>query len=258
MKPGSNPLFPPPLSALTSNLSFLSTLKLSFLPAIFTAYCLLQTANCLLPLTSHAQVRPVTTVAWTESDKDTLHYTVKGYRHGTSLFPQVQHKGVEYSAGETITWDRYHSADVVYTWMKRWAEKYPDLVDLYEVGFSYEGRPILQVTLTNEKTGRDTDKPAAFFEGGRHSGEVTATESALWLLNHLLVNYGTDPAITKLLDTKAIYIRPENNPDGSNLYLNTAQSNRSTCSAMARISGTAISALSGMAMSYGTEASTEI
>ncbi|MFA6126529.1 MAG: M14 family metallopeptidase [Bacteroidales bacterium] len=198
---------------------FFKTLKLYFLP-----FCLL----AFLPCFASAQVRPLATVQWPESDKDTTHYTVKGYRHGTSVFPQVQLKQAEYKAGEILTWDRYHTVDVVYTWMKRWAEKYPDLVDLYEVGLSFEGRPILQVTLTNKKTGKDTDKPAAFFEGGRHSGEVTATESALWLLDHLLTQYGNNPAITKLLDTKAIYIRPENNPDGSNLYLNTAQSNRST------------------------------
>lgn len=199
----------------------------SFFLILLTNFGLLPSAFCLFPLSAIAQ-RPLSTEVWPESDKDTAHYTIKGYRHGTSVFPQVQHKGVEYSAGETLTWDRYHTVDVVYTWIKRWAEKYPDLIDLYEVGFSYEGRPILQVTLTNKKTGKDTDKPAAFFEGGRHSGEVTATESALWLLNYLLAHYGTDPAITRLLDTKAIYIRPENNPDGSNLYLNTAQSNRST------------------------------
>jgi hypothetical protein len=204
--------------------------KRSLISLLFKALRLSLLPSCLfalLPLQTIAQ-RPLSTASWPESDKDTLRYTVKGYRHGTSVFPQVVHPKVEYVAGETLAWDRYHSADVVYTWMKRWADKYPDLVDLYEVGTSFEGRPILQVTITNKKTGKDTDKPAAFFEGGRHSGEVTATESALWLLNHLLTKYGNDPAITKLLDTKAIYIRPENNPDGSNMYLNTAQANRST------------------------------
>ena len=85
-------------------------------------------------------------------------------------------------AGDSLTFDKYHSADVIYTWLKRWAEKYPELIDLYEVGKSFEGRPIFQITLTNKKTGKDTDKPAAFFEGGRHSGEVTGTESVLWLI----------------------------------------------------------------------------
>jgi len=57
---------------------------------------------------------------------------------------------VQYVAGDTLTFDKYHSADVVYAWLKRWEEKYPELIDLYEVGKSFEGRPIYQVTLTNK------------------------------------------------------------------------------------------------------------
>jgi hypothetical protein len=159
---------------------------------------------------------------------DTAWYTVKGERHGVSYFPQVRHPGVEYEAGERLTFDRYHTVDVMYTWLGRWAERYPNLVELYEVARSYEGRPILQVTLTNRESGAAADKPAAFFEGGRHSGEVTSSESVLWLIQHLLESYGRDAEITQLLDTKAVYLKPENNPDGSDLYLHTAQANRSS------------------------------
>ena len=74
------------------------------------------------------------------------------------------------------------------------------------------------MTLTNKETGKETDKPAAFFEGGRHSGEITSSESILWLTKYLLENYCKDDAITRLLDSKAIYLRPQNNPDGSKLY----------------------------------------
>ena len=155
-------------------------------------------------------------------------YTLKGFRHGVSFFPQVRHPEVEYEAGETLTFDKFHTMDVMYEWMHRWEERYPNLVEVYEVARSFEGRPILQATVTNRDTGPATDKPAAFFEGNRHSGEVTAAESVLWLMQHLVEGYGSDPEITQLLDTRAIYLRPKNNPDGSMLYLNTAQSNRST------------------------------
>ncbi|HEX2968185.1 MAG TPA: M14 family metallopeptidase [Bacteroidales bacterium] len=161
-------------------------------------------------------------------EKKIKYYTVSGFRHGTSYFPKTELKNVEYTAGDSLTFDRYHSEQVVLEWMRRWNEKYPDLVDLYEVGESYEGRKIWQMTFSNKKTGKDTDKPAAFFEGGRHSGEVTGTECVLYLAKYLLDNYGKDPEVTHLLDTKAIYLKPINNPDGHNLYLNTAQSNRST------------------------------
>ena len=155
-------------------------------------------------------------------------YTVSGFRHGVSFFPEVRYSNVEYEAGETLSFDKYHSLEVIYTWLRRWAEKYPDIIELYEAGRSYENRPIYQVTISAKKEGRDTEKPGAYFEGGRHSGEITATESALWLIKYLVENYGTDPEITHIINTKAIYIRPVNNPDGHNLYLNTAQSNRST------------------------------
>ncbi len=155
-------------------------------------------------------------------------HTLSGFRHGVNFFPKVQHPGVEYQTGENLTFDKYHSLDVIYDWLYKWEKEYPGLVDLYEVGTSYEGRAILQLTLTNKKTGKDTDKPAAFFEGGRHSGEVTGSESVMWLARYLLTNYGKDPDVTHLLDTKTIYLKPVNNPDGEELYLNTAQSNRST------------------------------
>jgi hypothetical protein len=176
-------------------------------------------AIACLPSLATTQARP---------SRDSAFHTVGGERHGISFFPRARHPEVEYVAGDRLTFDRYHTVDVMYTWLRRWAERYPDIVDLYEVGKSFEGRPVLQVTLTKKSTGKATDKPAAFFEGARHSGEITASESVLWLIQHLVEGYGKDPRITRVLDTKAITLRPQNNPDGSNLYLYTAQSNRST------------------------------
>jgi Zinc carboxypeptidase len=165
---------------------------------------------------------------WPEQDTATKFYTVKGERHGVSFFKKHAFKGVQYVPTDKLAFDVYHTPDVMYHWYRKWAEQYPDIVDLYEVAKSYEGRPILQMTITNKKTGKHTDKPAAYFEAGRHSGEVTSSEAVLWLTQHLLDNYGKDAAITQLVDSKTIYLRPENNPDGSTMYLFTAQRNRST------------------------------
>lgn len=190
---------------------------------IITSFCLIFTISV-----NAQNYRSLDVETWPESDKDTAMYTVKGERHGISFFPQHRHEEVIYETGDELTFDGYHTVDVMYAWYQKWAEMYPEIVDLYQVATSFEGRPILQMTITNKETGKDTDKPAAYFEGGRHSGEITSSESILWLTQHLLENYGKDEAITKLIDTKAIYLRPQNNPDGSNLYLHTAQRNRSS------------------------------
>ena len=185
----------------------------------------------LLALTSIAMAQEVSLSpekTWPEQDKKSKFYTISGERHGQSFFKKHEFPEVQYAPGEKLTFDIYHTPDVMYHWYKLWAEKYPEITELYEVAKSYEGRPILQMTITNKKTGKHTDKPAAYFEGGRHGGEVTASEAVFWLTQHLLENYGKDPEITKLIDTKTVYVRPQNNPDGTSMYLFTEQQNRST------------------------------
>src|SRR5688572_7911923 len=153
---------------------------------------------------------------------------VPGERHGPSVFTLANYPERKPLVPGQIDWKHYHTSAEIEEFMHKWAKERPDIVDLYVVGKSFGGRDIWQMTLTNKKTGKDTDKPAAFFEGGRHSGEISGTESSFYLMWYLLEQYGKDAAVTKLLDTKAIYIRPLNNPDGSDMYRLTAQSNRST------------------------------
>lgn len=189
----------------------------------------LLTILCFATSIALAQVRSFESEKlFPEKNEKLKFHTVSGERHGPSFFKKFVFPEVEYIPGEKLTFEKYHTVDVMYAWYEKWATQFSDIVDLYVIGESFEGRPIYQMTLTNKKTGKDTDKPAAYFEGGRHSGEITSSESILWLTQHLLENYGKDPEITALIDTKAIYLRPQNNPDGSNLYLFTEQRNRST------------------------------
>ena len=163
-----------------------------------------------------------------QESRPTKMYTVGGIRHGISFFPRVDTSFTKPKLAGEMDFAHYHTYDEVNAFLRKWASEYANLVDLYSVGKSFEGRDIWQITITNKSTGKDTDKPAMFIEGNRHSGEVTAAESALWFAWHILSSYGQDPEITRLVDTKAIYVKVKNNPDGSELYLNTAQSNRST------------------------------
>jgi hypothetical protein len=155
-------------------------------------------------------------------------HRVAGPRDGASAFLEVNYPQLEPVAAGEVDFQHYHGLDETVALLRGWARQYPDIVELYSVGRSFEGRDIWQLTITNKKTGKDTDKPAFFLEGGRHAGEITGVEATLYFVNHVLTRYGADPAITKLVDTKALYCRPNNNPDGNALYQYTAQSLRST------------------------------
>jgi hypothetical protein len=153
---------------------------------------------------------------------------VAGQRDGASSFALTRYKETVPKQAGVMDFQHYHTTEELNYWMERWARERPDIVERYQVGTSFGGQPIWQLTLTNKRTGKDTAKPAAYFEGGRHSGEITSSESILWLAWHLVENYGKDPRITALLDEKAIYLRPNNNPDGADMYKLTAQANRSS------------------------------
>jgi hypothetical protein len=163
-----------------------------------------------------------------EEKSEAKYWTVAGYRHGPSFFPMSHYDEIKPLKEGVWDFKHYHTNEEMIWWYKKWAMEYPDLVDVYVAAQSFGGRDIYQLTVTNKKTGKATDKPAMFIDGNRHSGEVTAAESAFWMLHHMLSNYGSDPEITRLLDNFTFYFRPKNNPDGSLLYLMTAQTLRST------------------------------
>lgn len=151
-----------------------------------------------------------------------------GARDGASNFPRVEYPQVKPLKEGEVDFQHYHTYEEATALLKQWAAAHPEIVELYSVGQSLEGREMWQVTITNKKTGKHTDKPAFFIEGGRHAGEISGIEATLYFINHVLSNYGKDAAITTLVDTKTIYAKPHNNPDGASLYHYTAQTLRST------------------------------
>jgi hypothetical protein len=155
-------------------------------------------------------------------------WIVPGLRQGPSYFRRNFLLETTPLQEGVMDFKHYHKYTEMVEFFKKWEKQYPNLVDLYIVAQSFGGVDIYQLTVTNKKTGKATDKPAMYIEGNRHAGEVTAGESALWMLNHLLTNYGKDKEITRLLDNFTYYFRPVNNPDGNLLYLETAQTLRST------------------------------
>src|SRR5688572_31094200 len=155
---------------------------------------------------AHAQAQGSAPEAARDTARKVL--VVPGTRAGTSVFPLTSYAERKPLVPGQIDWKHYHTSAEIEEFMHKWAKERPELIDLYVVGKSFGGRDVWQMTLTNKKTGKHTDKPAAFFDGGRHSGEISGTESAFYLMWYLLEQYGKDASVTRLLDTKTIYIRP--------------------------------------------------
>ncbi len=185
--------------------------------------CLLLSAALAAP----ASAQPPTSAEPAARKKETYR-VAGGARDGVSVFDRVTYAELAPEKAGVYDPRHFHTYEESTELLKAWAAAYSDLVDLYSVGKSLEGREIWQMTITNKKSGKHTDRAALFIEGGRHSGEISGIEATLYFANELLSKYATDKTMQALVDTKTFYVRPHNNPDGNSLYHSTAQTLRSS------------------------------
>jgi len=105
----------------------------------------------------------------------------------------------------------YHTYDEVITWVNNIQRKFPHLVELVDHGKSYQGRQLLGLMISSNKSATPV---GAWFDGGLHSREWITIATVLWMTNQLLEDYGHDGVVTSLLDNMNIYVLPIFNPDG--------------------------------------------
>src|SRR5687768_1630365 len=103
--------------------------------------------------------------------------------------------------------------------LQGWASSHPNLLRLESIGRSHEDRDIWLCTVTNHDTGAHRERPAIWIDANIHATELTGSTAALYLLNKLLTQYGSDDTVTRALDTRTFYVVPRMGPDGAELAM---------------------------------------
>ena len=119
----------------------------------------------------------------------------------------------------TFRFDHYPRYDELTRIVHEVASTWPDLVTLESIGKSHEGREVWLLTVTDRTTGPAADKPAFWVDGSIHAAELAPTVAILHLVSQLVTGFGTDPDVTRCLQTRAFYLVPRTNPDGAELAL---------------------------------------
>jgi len=94
------------------------------------------------------------------------------------------------------------------------AAAHPDIARLQSIGQSSQGRELFEMEISTHVSD-GTHPPGVLFEGGTHGLEHLSVEMPLAIMGWLLDGYGTDPTITRLVQTRAIFLVFEVNPDGA-------------------------------------------
>jgi hypothetical protein len=141
-------------------------------------------------------------------------------RPGTLIEPEMRDT---VNVREITDWNFYPTFDAYTDMMYQFAEDHPDLCEVFSIGNSYQGRPLL-VARISDNVGVAEGEPEFFYTSTMHGDETTGYVLMLRLIDYLLTEYNNDPKVTMLVNELDIYINPLANPDGtykagnSNIY----------------------------------------
>ncbi|MFF7448751.1 MULTISPECIES: M14 family zinc carboxypeptidase [unclassified Streptomyces] len=108
---------------------------------------------------------------------------------------------------------RYHNYAEMTSEINSVVSAHSSIASQRVIGTSYQGRNIVAIKIS-DNVGTDEAEPEVLFTHHQHAREHLTVEMALYLLTELTSDYGTDPRVKNLVDSREIWIIPDLNPDG--------------------------------------------
>jgi len=108
---------------------------------------------------------------------------------------------------------QFHNYNQMTTELQNIANTYPAITNLYDLGHSVQGRILWGLKITDNPDVEE-DEPEVRICGLHHGNEYMSAELPLLLAQYLTQNYGSNPAVTDLVDNREIWVIPMVNPDG--------------------------------------------
>jgi carboxypeptidase T len=116
----------------------------------------------------------------------------------------------EFPSGDT----GYHTYAEMAAEVAKAEADHPAIVDRFSIGTSHQGRELWAVKISDD-VGTDESEPEVLFDGLHHGDEHMSLEMTLAILRWLTDGYGSDDRVTRLVDSREIWIVFAVNPDGA-------------------------------------------
>jgi hypothetical protein len=107
----------------------------------------------------------------------------------------------------------YHNYPEMVAEIQQAAADHPEIVSVFSIGRSYQGREIWAAKVS-DNVAEDESEPEVLIDALHHAREHLTTEQALAVLRWLTDDYGPDETVTRLVDTREVFIVFALNPDG--------------------------------------------
>ena len=111
-------------------------------------------------------------------------------------------------------WDKYPTYEVYVQMMNDFADDYPGIASLQNIGTTVDGRDLLVLKIS-DNVNQQEDEPELFYSSTMHGDETASFIFMLRFIDSLLIHYEVDSEITDYVNNIEIYINPNANPDGT-------------------------------------------
>ncbi|XP_067280884.1 carboxypeptidase D, b [Pseudorasbora parva] len=112
------------------------------------------------------------------------------------------------------TYQGYYNYAAMTDRLQRFSLEYSHICSLSSIGQSVEGRELWVTRITTNPSMDVPGKPRVKYVGNIHGDEALSKQVLLYLIEHLLTQYGRDVRVTELVNRTDIYIMASMNPDG--------------------------------------------
>jgi hypothetical protein len=116
--------------------------------------------------------------------------------------------------------DYFHDYQEILDELEQIVADHPTIVELYDIGDTWEktqglaDRDIWALKISDNVESFEREEPEVLIMANLHAREIITPEIAMYTINYLVDNYGTDPRVTELVDERQIWVIPTCNPDG--------------------------------------------
>uniref|UniRef100_A0A1I7VPP7 Peptidase_M14 domain-containing protein n=2 Tax=Loa loa TaxID=7209 RepID=A0A1I7VPP7_LOALO len=109
---------------------------------------------------------------------------------------------------------KVHTNEEILNELNNLHQKYPHITYLYEIGKSVQGRSLTVLTIGKFPMKHTPGIPEFKYVANIHGNEISGRELLLCLADVLVVNYGKNEMLTRLVNRTRIHLLPTMNPDG--------------------------------------------
>jgi len=126
----------------------------------------------------------------------------------------IKTKPLNFVNGNKNNWNYYPTYQEYVDMMIAFADSFPSICKLHNIGTLNSGREIL-IAQISDNVGQKENEPSFLYTSSMHGDELAGYVLSLRLIDYMLNEYGNNQRITDLIDQIDIWINPLANPDGA-------------------------------------------